>query len=179
MGELRPRAKVMLILAAFSRHAPALAWARDRAVREFGPIALESQLFPFEHTPYYENEMGPGLRKRFMAFESLVEADEMPRIKLLTNAWELQAAASGAYEDRRPLNLDPGYLALGKLVLATTKDHAHRVYLTQGIFAEVTLRYDRDAGWQPNPWTFADYREPDLWAFLEECRKKYRQLSAS
>lgn len=176
MGELRPRENVMLVLAAFSRHEQALAWARSKAEAEFGPVALASELFPFEHTSYYASVMGEPLRKQFLAFEQLIELDALPEIKLRTNDWEAELAASGQYAEQRPLNLDPGYLGLGKLVLATTKDHAHRIYLRQGIFAEVTLRYDRDAGWQPNPWTFADYREPPLLSFLEQCRRKYRQL---
>ena len=71
------------------------------------------------------------------------------------------------------MNLDPGLLELGKLILATTKDQAHRIYLRDGIFAEVTLRYHAGA-WQPWPWTYADYREPALAEFLQEAREVYR-----
>ncbi|MDA7979570.1 MAG: DUF4416 family protein [Pirellulales bacterium] len=176
MGDLRPRENVMLILAMFSRHARALAWARDKAEHQYGSIALASELLPFDQTNYYEADMGTPLQKQFLAFERLIELDDLPDIKLQTNAWEVELAATGEYEERRPLNLDPGYLCLGKLVLATTKDHAHRIYLRDGIFAEVTLHYDRTAGWQPNGWTFADYRVPKLWGFLDRCRKHYRSL---
>jgi hypothetical protein len=71
----------------------------------------------------------------------------------------------------RPLNLDPGYLELAKLVLASTKDHAHRIYLGQGIHAEVTLQYRQKAGWQPQPWTFPDYRRADYHEFFDRCRE--------
>ncbi len=178
MGELRPRENVMLMLAAFSRHESALAWAKAKAEARFGRVALASEPFSFGHTTYYTAEMGAPLRKQFLAFEQLIALEALPEIKLLTNDWEAELAASGEYPEQRPLNLDPGYLCLAKLVLATTKDHAHRIYLHKGIFAEITLRYDRDAGWQPHPWTFADYREPALHAFLEQCRQKYRQLRA-
>lgn len=177
MGELRPREKVMLVLAAFSRHDTALTWTREKCIAQFGPIALASEPFPFEQTSYYEAEMGAALRKQFLAFEQLIDLDALPEIKLLTNGWEQELAATGEYPDQRPLNLDPGYLCLGKLVLATTKDHAHRIYLRKGIFAEVTLHYDRVSGWQPNLWTFADYREPPLIKFMERCRHEYRQLA--
>ena len=88
-------------------------------------------------------------------------------------------AASGTYPDERPLNLDPGLLTLGKFMLATTKDQAHRVYLRDGIFAEVTLRFHAGA-WEPWPWTYADYREPFVHDFLLKARDHYRQrLSAT
>ena len=98
----------------------------------------------------------------------------LPDVKLRTNALERDLAGSGTYAEERPLNLDPGLLALGKFLLATTKDQAHRVYLRDGIFAEVTLRYHAGA-WEPWPWTYADYRLPEVHAFLRQARDLYRQ----
>jgi hypothetical protein len=72
--------------------------------------------------------------------------------------------------DERPLNLDPGYITLAKLVLASTKDHAHRIYLSQGIYAEITLNY-RAGSWQPLPWTYPDYRRSDFQEFFTNCRE--------
>src|SRR5947209_11141241 len=123
---------VLLVVAAFSRHGQALAWAGERLRREFGPLGLESPVFEFHHTRYYEATMGPGLRKQLLAF-GLVAADCLARTKLRTNALEQQLARSGAYAEPRPLNLDPGLLSLGKFLLATTKDQAHRIYLGEGI----------------------------------------------
>jgi hypothetical protein len=137
-------------------------------------VGLESLGFPFEQTRYYEAAMGPGLRKQFLAFNDLVDPERLASIKLHTNALERELAETRSYAESRPLNLDPGLLTLGKLVLATTKDQAHRVYLRQGIFAEVTLRY-QDGAWEPWPWTYADYREPAVRAFLEEARAYYRE----
>ncbi|MHB1423610.1 MAG: DUF4416 family protein, partial [Gemmataceae bacterium] len=74
----------------------------------------------------------------------------------------------------RPLNVDPGLLELGKFLLATTKDQAHRVYLRDGIFAEVTLRYHAGA-FEPWPWTYADYRLACVHEFLQQAREYYRQ----
>ena len=164
----------MLLLAAFSRHGEALAWGRDRAVRAFGPIARESATFDFRETDYYESTMGPGLKKVFWAFERLVEPDRLADLKLQTNAWEEEYAELGRHEEARPLNLDPGYLDLGKLVLASTKDFCHRVYLQRGIYAEVTLYY-RHGRWEHHPRTFADYRRPDYQQFFSECRGVLRQ----
>jgi hypothetical protein len=174
MAEPRAPAPVLLLVAAFSRHAEALAWGRRSMEHVFGPVALASPPYAFEQTAYYEATMGPDLRKQFLVFRDLVPADSLAEIKLRTNTLELELAEVGAYPEPRPLNLDPGQLSLGKFILATTKDQAHRLYLRDGIFAEVTLRYQAGA-FEPWPWTYADYRQECVRAFLEQARTYYRQ----
>src|SRR5262249_32254219 len=140
----------------------------------FGPVGLTSAPFVFDQTSYYEATMGPDLRKQFFALRDLVSPDSLPAIKLRTNALESELAGRHGYPEPRPLNLDPGYLSLGKLLLATTKDQSHRVYLRDGIFAEVTLRYQAGA-YEPWPWTYADYRQECVRAFFQQARAYYRQ----
>jgi hypothetical protein len=164
----------MLLLAAFSRHDAALEWARRRAVETWGPAALESPAFDFAETAYYEATMGPGLRKRFWTFVRPFDPAELPEIKLLTNGWEAEYAAASAHQEPRPLNLDPGYVTLAKLVLASTKDFAHRIYLGRGIFAEVTLFY-KHGRWRHHEYTFADYRREDYQRFFSACRERLRR----
>jgi hypothetical protein len=164
----------LLVVAAFSRHDTALAWARERLAETYGPLALTSTPFDFHQTTYYEATMGPGLRKQFFAFRDLVAPELLSDVKLFTNALETALAASGGFAESRPLNLDPGLILLGKFVLATTKDQQHRLYLRDGIFAEVTLRF-QDKAFEPWPWTYADYREEAVRAFLKECRDYYRR----
>src|SRR5262245_15418169 len=135
MAEPRPPEPVLLVVATFSRHEAALAWARRRLEQEWGPVGLASAAFDFTQTTYYEATMGPALRKQFLAFRDLVAADCLPVVKRRTNALERELAGAGACPDPRPLNLDPGLLTLGKFLLATTKDQAHRVYLRDGIYA--------------------------------------------
>jgi hypothetical protein len=118
--------------------------------------------------------MGIGLRKQFFAFHDLVAPDRLAEIKLITNGFEREAAAAGTWPEPRPLNLDPGILTLGKFHLATTKDQAHRIYLRDGIFAEVTLKFHAGT-FEPWPWTYADYRLPAVIAFLNEARDWYRR----
>ena len=164
----------LLVVASFSRHAEALAWAGRQLEREFGPAALVSFFYDFNQTRYYEATMGPGLRKHFLAFQDLVAPDSLPAVKHSTNALEQDLAAAGCYPESRPLNLDPGLLTLSKFLLATTKDQAHRVYLRDGIYAEVTLRF-RAGAFEPWPWTYPDYRQPGVRAFLKDARTFYRQ----
>jgi hypothetical protein len=185
-------------MAAFSRHEAALDWARQRAVEAWGPIALESPRFDFTETHYYDATMGQGLKKCFFAFQRPFEPERLVEVKFQTNGWEEEYVAApvilsaaknlgrncGADEilrcaqndgvlqvcEPRPLNLDPGYLTLGKLVLASTKDFAHRIYLSRGIYAEVTLQY-KHKQWRHHEYTFADYRRADYQAFFTECRE--------
>jgi hypothetical protein len=124
-------------------------------------------------TRYYEPAMGAGLRKVLWAFAQRIDPARLADIKLASNALEDELAAQGLYPEARPLNLDPGYLVLGKFVLATTKDQAHRLYLRDGIFAEVTLHYQAGA-FRPWPWTYADYRLDEVLAFLEVAREYYK-----
>ena len=177
MGDISVPDRVLLVLAAFSRHEAALDWAAARATESWGPAALVSPRFEFQETDYYEPTMGPGIRKGFWAFEQLIDPGELPALKLATNAWEAQYAALGGHDEPRPLNLDPGYITAAKLVLASTKDHAHWVYLSEGIFGEVTLFY-KDRHWQHRDWTFPDYRRDDYQQFFTQCREYLRQLQS-
>jgi hypothetical protein len=160
----------LLVVACFSRHAGALSWAEEQLTAAYGPIARRSVDYDFHHTRYYEPLMGPGLRKRLLVFEPLVAADCLATAKRHTIALEHALADLSRFPDARPLNLDPGLLQLGKFLLASTKDQAHRVYLHDGIFAEVTLRFHAGA-FEPWPWTYADYREPEVLRFLAEARE--------
>jgi hypothetical protein len=177
MGQISPPRPVLFIVAAFSRYAEAFDWTRDRTEQRFGPIALESEHFAFDDTNYYEATMGPGLLKQFLAFERLIDPGELPAIKRLTNDWEDEYAAAAGHAEPRPLNLDPGYITLAKLVLASTKDHAHRLYQADGIFAEVTLSYKHRA-WQPHEWTFPDYRRAEYHKFFTRCREWFKERDA-
>jgi hypothetical protein len=164
----------LLIVAAFSRHASALAWARQRMTEAFGPIALASQPYAFVQTDYYAGQMGRDLQKQLLAFARLSPPDCLAAVKQQTIRWENELAQTGLYAEPRPINLDPGLLNLGKFMLATTKDQGHRLYLGSGIFGEVTLRFcgGRFESW---PWTYADYRLPQVHDFLQAAREYYRQ----
>jgi hypothetical protein len=174
MGDVLLPDPVLLIIAAFSRHPDAITWAQDWLEKSFGPVALVSPSYAFEQTSYYEPTMGVGLRKQFLVLHDLVAPDCLPDVKVLTNALEQELICPGSYPEARPLNLDPGILTLGKFMLATTKDQAHRVYLRKGIYAEVTLRFQNRA-FEPWPWTYADYRLPVVRDFLKEARTFYRK----
>jgi hypothetical protein len=174
MGEAHLPKPVLLVIAAFSRFPEVLEWGRQHLERAFGSIELASPVLQFDQTRYYEREMGAGLIKQFFAFSELVAPDSLVRIKHLTNSLENELSRTGVHSVPRPLNLDPGLLSLGKFQLATTKDQAHRIYLGEGIYAEVTLRY-RAGSFEALPWTYADYRQSAVLRFLQEARDRYRR----
>jgi hypothetical protein len=169
MGNPRHSTASLLVAACFSRHLEALNWAEEQLQPAYGPIVLRSADYAFHHTRYYESEMGAGLRKRLIVFEPLAPPDCLPAVKRHTIQLEHTLAESGRFAEARPLNVDPGLLQLGKFLLASTKDQGHRIFLGDGIFAEVTLRFHAGA-FEPWPWTYADYREPDMLRFLGEAR---------
>ena len=177
MGEIKPHPKVLLLLAVCSRYDQGFQWARQTAEQAWGPIALESIEFSFDQTDYYLASMGPDLRKQFLVFDRLRDPAELVAIKHQTNAWEQAYQQNQEHPELRPLNLDPGYLTEAKLVLVTTKDRDHRLYLDQGIYAETTLCYSHRS-WQTRPWTYPDYQSSEYQDFFSQCRvllrEKYR-----
>lgn len=175
MGAINLPSPVLLIIAATSRYEDALDLARQQCEERFGATQAVSEAFDFSETDYYAAEMGAGLLKQFWAFD-LIDPARLPAVKRQTNEWEADYAALGRHPETRPLNLDPGYVTLAKLVLASTKDHAHRIYLSHGIYAEVTLSY-RGGVWQPFAWTYPDYRREDFQVFFTHCRDLLRRHS--
>ena len=179
MGQPTIHSNALLLLAVFSRYEKAVEWAKHRAEAEWGPIELESPAFEFSETEYYNATMGPGLKKYFFTFIRPFDPADLVDVKLLTNKWEDEYASLGIHTQPRPLNLDPGYITLGKLILASTKDFAHRIYLNRGIYAEVTLYY-KHHHWQHHDCTFADYRREDYQQFFSLCRERlHRRLRNS
>ncbi len=174
MGKIKEPLPVKLIASIFAASGELLEEAGVRLSQEFGPIDYESELLPFDHTAYYAAEFGEGLKRRFVAFEEVVHPGKLAEIKLLTNALEMEWVLEG----KRRINIDPGYISHSKLVLATTKNHAHRIYLGQGIYAEVTLHF-RDGAFRAWPWTYPDYASPPLIAIFNHIRALYvKQLRA-
>ncbi|MBL8889204.1 MAG: DUF4416 family protein [Planctomycetaceae bacterium] len=170
MGVLMPPAPVILFCAIYGNKATSLAWAREKLVAKWGKLALTSAELPFNETQYYEASMGRNLQKQLLAFADLHPPESLPQWKLESNELEAEFQALGGHDVARAVNIDPGYVTLAKLVLATTKDRDHRLYIGQGIFAEVTLHF-KHGRWQHDRWTYADYQRPEYHEFLTQCRE--------
>ncbi len=149
--------------------------AAEALSRRFGPIEASSAVVTWELSTYYREEMGNALWRQFLSFERLIAPGKLAGVKQITNemenAWRTQTG--------RRVNIDPGYIATSKLVLATTKDAAHRVYLSGGIYAEATL-YFSNGTFRPYPHSYRDYAAADAIAFFNGVRARYlAQLRAT
>jgi hypothetical protein len=174
MGTAREPQPVKLIASLLTGDPSLLAGVKEALSEAFGPIDFESELLPFDHTDYYAPEFGPDLQRQIVTFAGLVDPGDLPAIKRKTNEMELSDAPS----DNRRVNIDPGYVSLGKMVLASTKNHAHRLYLGEGIYGEGTLTYQqgRFRAW---PWTYPDYASDRYCALFDQIRERYKaQLRA-
>jgi len=136
----------------------------------FGPVDLDSVAVPFDVTTYYEAEMGAPLRRRFFAFQPLASPDRLAAAKLLTNAIEQNLATGG----RRCVNLDIGYLDYDKVVLASAKYGIHKIFIGQGIYADLALHYEK-GHYQPYPWAFMDFKRPTYHRFFLQLRGIYKK----
>jgi hypothetical protein len=146
--------------------------------RKFGRIDFESPIFDFScHTDYYEKEFGRNLKRKFVSFEKLINPRDLAKIKVMTNRIELDLTRKTRKSGpARRVNIDPGYLELAQVILATTKDFTHRIYLEKGIFAEVTLFY-RQGSYQAWEWTYPDYRTSQYIRTFNQIRQIYsRQI---
>lgn len=179
MGSIRRPVLVKLFVGLLSGDADLLRRARQKLVRRFGPADVESPVWPFTQTDYYEQEMGPNLLRQFVAFERLIRGEQLAEIKCFCNALEEEIAEDClALEITRPVNIDPGCMEMAKLVLASTKNATHRIYMGEGIFAEVTLHFV-GGRWQPWPWTYPDFRTDHYQEYFLRLREVYhRQLDA-
>ena len=136
----------------------------------FGPIESVTEPVPFDFTDYYDDEMGGHPNRFFIVCKSLVDPAQLAHLKLQSNALEMEFAVEG----KRKINLDPGILSAENLILATTKNRSHRVPLSDGIYAEITLMY-KDKGFQSFPWTYADYASEKFKQLFEQLRSSYLQ----
>ncbi len=133
-----------------------------------GSVDLESDILDFSHTNYYEDEMGKDLKKIYLGFSPLIHPRYLPEMKLQTNVLETRWVKEG----RRQVNLDPGYVTSAKMVLASTKDFSHRLYLSDGIYGDVQMICVRGE-FQTQSWTYPDYQEIDVIEFFHKVRKTY------
>jgi len=159
-----------LVIGLFTRYTCLAKPVIEQMKKLFGPVELISPWFEFKWTRYYEPEMGADLLRRMVAFAPLIEQDQLPAIKQQTNTLESQYTDCG----NRQVNIDPGYLLSERFVLATGKNFTHRIYLGRQIYADLTLIYQK-GGFQALPWTYPDYAQQNIKAFLTRVRNKYQR----
>lgn len=157
-----------LVVGLLSSDRQLLEQAQSALAEGFGTVTVKSTEIPFSFTDYYEKEMGPNLLRQWVAFHGLVDPEQLADFKV--TACQLEKRFLGPNGKRR-VNLDPGLLSLHNLVLASTKGYAHRIYLRNGIYAELTLLF-QSGKFQPLVWTYPDYQTPACHEFLLGCRRE-------
>ncbi|MFO8047406.1 MAG: DUF4416 family protein [Desulfosudaceae bacterium] len=157
-----------LVVGMFTARTSLAAGIAAELTARFGPLDLVSDWFDFDYTDYYTREFGSPLFRRLFVFHDLIEQDELARVKQATNDIEQEHRQEGA----RLVNLDPGYLLRERFVLATGKNFAHRIYIGNQIYADLTLIY-RHQDFQALPWTYPDYADLKIRRFLLLVRKRY------
>lgn len=170
MGKTFEFEKEKLIIGVIYHDKAILDSALDILVREFGEVEDVSEEFSFsgEFSTYYDDELGGEGLRRIYSFKELVDPTRQAEIKTRTNEIEMSFSDG----ERRKINLDPGFINHGRLMLATTKETGFRVPLSDGIYTELTLFWAR-GGWQKFPWTYRDYQSERVQKFITEVRKKY------
>ena len=174
MAVIRTPLSCKLIVGLLAGRAEVLAAATEALAALYGRIELASPQWPFSFTDYYQDQMGSDLLRQFLAFEKLIGPADIVAIKRRTNLMEEELTGRFAGGPPRPVNIDPGYLTEGKLVLASAKGLAHRVYMDQGIYGEITLSYVHGR-WVGHPYTFPDYGSGLYDGFLMEARDNLRR----
>lgn len=170
MGAVFDFEKEKLIVGVIYHEKEILDRVMDILTAEFGEIDAVSEEFSFseEFSTYYDEEIGGEGFRRIYSFKELVDPARQADIKIRTNEIEAEFSLDG----KRKINLDPGFINHGRLMLATTKETGFRVPLKDGIYTELTLFWAR-GGWQKFPWSYRDYQSERVQKFITEVRKSY------
>ncbi len=142
--------------------------------QRFGSVDWTSPELFFDRTQYYTKEMGWPLHRRFVSFRELISPQDVVEVKLETNRIENEFSV----DDNRKINIDPGYISLERLILVTGKNYTHRIYLSKGIYADLTLIFNRGS-FRPLEWTFKDYASPKIISLFNDVRERYKQQLSS
>ena len=177
MAEAKRPSPVKLIIGTIFSSEGILLEAKGILQKRFGPFDFASAIMPFDCTQYYASQMGPNLLRQFFSFQRLVNPTKLAAIKLYTNRLERRLSRQDG-KFRRKINLDPGYLSCSKVVLATCKNYAHRIYLDKGIYAEVTLHFQAGT-FTPWPWTYPDYKTEGYIQSFNAMRRIYMQQKSA
>jgi len=172
MGEIVIPEKALLIAGVLHNDRVGIEEVEAALTESFGKILVRSVPFEFTQTDYYREEMGSPLTRVYYGMDRLIGQDGLVAIKRESNRLEKERFSSSG---KRNVNIDTGYLTFGKVVLASTKNNQHRLYLGEGIWAEVTLRY-RNKTYTPWEWTFRDYRMASTIRFFNDLRSLYREM---
>ena len=171
MWELKEPKLVKLIIGILAADEECCRIAVEAITAEFGKADFVSDVWPFEQTDYYKEQTGEHILRQFVSIEKLIAPGRLTKIKHKTNKLEQKLAGKLELDLPRPINLDPGIIEPSKLILATTKNYSHRIYIGEKMYAEVTLIFDKGQ-WRPFEYTYPDYRQQCYFDFFCKVRDR-------
>lgn len=148
--------------------AEAIAQAQGLLTERFGEVDCASREVAFDFTHYYRDEMGEGLVRKWISFRGLRERGYLAAAKHFAGAVEDALRQEGS----RTVNIDPGYIDDAQVVLSTAKNYSHRIYISMGYYAEVTMTYEHGV-FKELAWTYPDYKSQEAMLFLRKARQAY------
>lgn len=177
MGKIFSPKPVKLVISMFTSGNKIFEVYQKLLIKKFGEVDIESNTQIFNYTDYYEDEFGQNLMQKLLSFSTLIRPEELVEIKTITNDLEKNNITKDINSDineyKRIINIDPGYISLDKFILASTKNGPSRIYLNQGIYAEITLRFIRKS-FVPCEYTYPNYKTSEYMNFLISVRQKYK-----
>ncbi len=139
-----------------------------KRIESLAPIDIESEEIPFDFTDYYNDELGFPLMRKWVSIDKEIPENELVELKHTAIIWEKELSVN----DKRTVNCDPGGISDSRVILVTTKNHSHRIYLGDGIYGEVTLIYKKGR-FRILDWTYPDYQSKTFFRFAESCRERF------
>ncbi len=173
MGKIKSPEQALLFVGALYSDHEIFVQSKEILTRNFGDSLSVSPPLPWDYSSYYKDELGWPIMRQFIFFRNPIDPGNLTGIKLLTNEIE----DSFSVDDKRRINLDPGYLTLSRIVLASTKNRAHRIYLGKGIYGEVTLLYtEKEGTFKPHLFTYMDYQEKSCIDVFMNARQMFQKI---
>ncbi len=133
------------------------------------PVDVESIEIPFDFTDYYKKELGSNLIRKWISIDKKIPENELVHLKQTSIEWEKNLSK----DKKRKVNCDPGGISLSRVILVTTKNYSHRIYMGNGIYSEITLIF-KNKNFTPLEWTYPDYRSDTFLQFALKCREKLK-----
>jgi hypothetical protein len=172
MGKISEFKKVKLFCGLIFSQTAVAEKVKAFLAEQFSAIDSQSAVIPFALTDYYQVEMGAPLFRQFVSFQELLSPEKLPQTKIFTNKLEKQLAIAG----NRTVNLDPGYMSDANVIIATCKNHYHRVPLKRGIYAHLEYVL-KNKQLSFLPWTYPDFQTEPYLAFFRQLFVLFKENS--
>jgi len=140
--------------------------------KHFGSCDYKGSWHSFTQSDYYEEEMGKDLKRCIISFENLKPAYTADEFK----GWAEEVEKQFTSDEKRRVNIDPGYVDNLKTVLVSGKCGGHKICSSPGVFVDYILWYNK--GWQPFPWSFPDFKDGTYDEDLVNIRRIFKEQAA-